>query len=139
MSSLVLFDTSVLVDQLRTDCYRERIRSLAGSIRLSAVVMSELWRGAGSAAEREYLLELEEGSPILVPTEENWLDSGRVLASIRKDRGVEPSRLREMHFDVLIALTARDHGLRLVTSNRRDFELIHSYREFAMEIWPARQ
>lgn len=139
MSSLVLFDTSVLVDQLRTNCHRERIRALAGSIRLSAVVLSELWRGATSAADREYLIQLEENNAILVPTEENWLDSGRVLASIRKERGLQPARLRDLHFDVLIALTARDHALRLVTSNRRDFEMIRRYREFAMEVWPGRQ
>lgn len=106
---------------------------------LSAVVLSELWRGARTATEREYLLELEEGNPVLVPTEENWLDSGRVLASMRKDRGLEPSRLRDLHFDVLIALTAQDHGLRLITSNRADFELIHKYRGFSMELWPGRQ
>jgi predicted nucleic acid-binding protein len=138
MSSPVLFDTSVLVADIRTGCHKDRIESLMGSIRLSAVVMSELWRGAKSAAEREYLLELEEDSSILIPTEENWLDSGRVLASMRKDRGLEPPRLRDMHFDVLIALTARDHGLRLITSNRRDFELIRRYRDFPMEIWPGR-
>jgi predicted nucleic acid-binding protein len=110
MGSPVLFDTSVPVDDIRTGCQKNRMESLAGSIRLSAVVMSELWRGARWAGEREYLIGLEGDHPILVPTEENWIDSGRVPASMRKDRGLEPARLSEMHFDVLIALTARDHG-----------------------------
>lgn len=113
--------------------------SLTGAIRLSAVVLSELWRGATSVADREYLIALEEDYTILVPTEENWLDAGRVLAILRQERGLEPARLRGLHFDVLIALTARDHGFRLITSNRKDFELIRKYRDFAMEVWPGRQ
>jgi predicted nucleic acid-binding protein len=36
---------------------------------------------------------------------------------------------------VLIALTARPHGARLITSNRSDFELIRSYRSFQLESW----
>jgi len=36
---------------------------------------------------------------------------------------------------VLIALTARSHGARLITSNRADFEMIYSYRKFQLETW----
>jgi predicted nucleic acid-binding protein len=40
-----------------------------------------------------------------------------------------------MHFDVLIAMTVRAHGARLITSNRSDFALIREYRDFALETW----
>jgi predicted nucleic acid-binding protein len=40
-----------------------------------------------------------------------------------------------MHFDVLIALTARTSGATLITSNRADFELIRKYRDFKLEVW----
>jgi predicted nucleic acid-binding protein len=40
-----------------------------------------------------------------------------------------------LHFDVLIALTTRTHGARLITSNRSDFELIRKYRSFKLEVW----
>jgi len=40
-----------------------------------------------------------------------------------------------LHFDLLIALTARSVGARLVTSNREDFELIAGYRKLQLEIW----
>ncbi len=46
-------------------------------------------------------------------------------------------KLRELHCDVLIALTARSHGARLITSDRADFELIRAYRIFQLEIWRA--
>jgi predicted nucleic acid-binding protein len=43
--------------------------------------------------------------------------------------------LRDLHFDVLIALTARSHAARLVTSDRADFEMLSAYRKFEFEIW----
>ena len=58
-----------------------------------------------------------------------------ILAKIRDDQGFEPHKLRDLHFDVLIALTARSHGARLITSNRADFELIRKYRDFRLEVW----
>ncbi|MGC2021394.1 MAG: hypothetical protein WA654_10075, partial [Candidatus Sulfotelmatobacter sp.] len=63
------------------------------------------------------------------------LESGEVLANIRADRGFEPHKLRDLHFDVLIALTARSYGARLITTNRTDFELINRYREIRLEVW----
>ena len=42
-----------------------------------------------------------------------------------------------MHFDVLIALTARSNGARLITSNRADFEMIYNHCKFKLEIWAA--
>ena len=52
MSNLVIIDTSVFVDHLRTGCHQERIASLTGLIRTSAVVLAELWRGATKPAEK---------------------------------------------------------------------------------------
>jgi predicted nucleic acid-binding protein len=135
MSDLIIFDTSVLVDQLRTDRHRRRIETLRGLIRNSAVVMAELWRGVVTPLEREFLRALGRNHPILTPTEKNWLESGEILGKIRVDHGVTADKLRNLHFDVLIALTARSHGARLITSNRSDFELINSYRKLHLEIW----
>ncbi len=99
------------------------------------MVLSELWRGATAPAEREFLRVLEKNHRILTPTENNWLESGRLLGQIHADKGFSPDKLRDLHFDVLIALTARTHGARLITSNRADFEMINSYRTFQLEIW----
>jgi predicted nucleic acid-binding protein len=135
MSDIVILDTSILVDDLRTARHRHRIRTLNGVIRNSAVVMAELWRGAVTLADRAALLDLDKNHPTLTPTEKNWLDSGKILGEIRAARGFTPDKLRDMHFDVLIALTARSHGARLITSNRTDFELIAAHRKFQLEIW----
>ncbi len=135
MSELIIFDTSVLVDQLRTDCHRQRIETVSGLIRNCAVVMAELWRGVVTPADREALLALGRNHPTITPTERNWLESGEILAKIRTDFGFAVHKLRDLHFDVLIALTARSHGARLITSNRADFEMIHRYRKFQLETW----
>ena len=66
---------------------------------------------------------------------ENWIESGQILGKIHSDRGFEATKLRDLHFDVLIALTARTQGARVITSNRTDFELICEYREFKLEVW----
>ncbi len=54
---------------------------------------------------------------------------------MRADHGFAPAKLRDLHFDVLIALTARSYGARLITTNRADFELINSYRQIKLEVW----
>lgn len=135
MSSLVVVDTSIFVDHLRTGCHQRQIDSITGLIRNSSVVLAELWRGATRHMEREFLRALEKNHPILSPTEKNWLESGQVLSRIRSDLGFTASKLRDLHFDVLIALTARSHGARLITSNRVDFETIQRYRKFELELW----
>ena len=71
----------------------------------------------------------------LTPTENNWLESGRLLSKIRVDKGFHAEKLRDLHFDLLIALSTRSAGARLVTSDRADFELIASYRRVQLEIW----
>jgi predicted nucleic acid-binding protein len=134
-SNLVIFDTSIFIDHLRTDRHRDRIESVSGLIRTSSVVLAELWRGATRPPEHAFLRTLARNHPILTPTERHWIDSGELLGRIRGDRGLAPDRLRDLHFDFLIALTARAHGARLITSNRSDFELIRAYREFRLEIW----
>ena len=135
MNEIVIFDTSVLINNQRTGRYSERIASQPGRIRNSSVVLAELWRGATQLAERSFVGALEKSRPVLTPTESNWLESGQILAKIQKDRGYEPHKLRDLHFDVLIALTARSSGARLITSNRADFELIRAYKDFQLEVW----
>lgn len=133
--NLVIFDTSVLVDHLRTGCYEERIDSVTGLIRTSSVVLAELWRGATAAREHKFLEAFAKNHPILTPTEKNWLESGQILRKIYARKGFSPDKLRDLHFDVLIALTARSHGARLITSNRADFEMISGYKKIQLEIW----
>jgi predicted nucleic acid-binding protein len=135
MSEVFVLDSSILVDDLRTGCHHDRIAEIDGILRNSSVVLAELWRGANSQTDREILESLLRNYPTLTPTTNNWIESGQLLAKVNADRGFEPRKLRDLHFDVLIALTVRTHGARLITSNRADFELIREYRNFKLEVW----
>jgi len=132
---LVIFDSSVIIDDLRSPRHRERLQSVVGAVRVSSVVLAELWRGAATPSDRKFLSALARNHPILTPTQKNWLESGELLLSIRADHGFTPAKLRDLHFDVLIALTARSHGARLITTDRTDFELINRYCEIKLEVW----
>lgn len=65
------------------------------------------------------------------PTDDYKLSKVKAILN----HGHPPDKLRDLHFDVLIALTARSHGARLITSNRADFEAIRRYCKFQLEVW----
>ena len=135
MSNFVVFDTSIFIDHLRTGRHQQRIAATTGLVRNSAVVLAEVCRGSTKPSEQEFVERLARNHPILTPTENNWLESGRLLSKIRAAKGFGPEKLRDLHFDLLIALSVRSTGARLVTSDRADFELIASYRRVRLEIW----
>ena len=135
VNRVVIFDTSIFIDHLRTNKHVDRFQNLSGLIRNSSVVLSELARGATHESELDFVSILAKNHPILTPTERNWLESGSLLYRMREDKGFSPGKLRDLHFDVLIALTARNHGATVITSNQADFEQIRRYKEFHLEIW----
>ena len=55
MSDVVIFYTSVLVDEVRTGRHGKRIDSVEGVVRLSSVVLAELLRGVSGSAELKFL------------------------------------------------------------------------------------
>jgi predicted nucleic acid-binding protein len=134
-TEFVLFDSSVMIDLWRLGKHRANIDALRGIVCVSTVVLAELWRGVTAPAESRTLETLQKNHRVLSPTENNWVESGQVLAKIRGHHGFNVAKLRDLHFDVLIALTARSHGACLITSNRTDFELIRTHRDFELEIW----
>lgn len=135
MSRVAIYDTSIVIDLIRTGGFFEQIQESEYILRSSSVVLAELWRGASAREDKEIVRWMEENFRILTPTESHWLESGQILARMQKDHGFEAKKLRELHFDMLIALTARVAGALLVTSNRADFELIREYRDFGLEVW----
>ena len=132
---MVILDSCIFVDDLRNGRYTERVATIGDLVGTSSVVLAELWRGATTEAEKKFLFWLAGHYPVLTPSESNWLESGQILQRIQGAHGFDSKKLRDLHFDVLIALTARNHGARLITSNRADFELIREYRKFKLEVW----
>ena len=135
MNEVIIFATSILINYLRTGRHKEQLESITGLVRTSAVVLSELWRGASKRSERDFLIALQRNHPVLTPTQKHWIQSGQLLNHIYSAKGFAPEKLRDLHFDVLIALTARGVGGRLITSNRVDFETIREHQNFNLEVW----
>lgn len=134
-SRIIVFDTSIFIDHLRSNKFESQIRNIHGLIRNSSVVLAELLRGATRDEEQHFVAALAKNHPILTPTEKNWLESGTILSKIHKAKGWSPEKMRDVHFDVLIALTARNYGATVITSNRADFELIMSFKPYNLEVW----
>jgi predicted nucleic acid-binding protein len=132
---MIVLDSSIFIDDLRSARHSSRIAAIGDLIRTSSVVLAELWRGATTPAEEKFLVWLESHYPLLTPTEKDWLDSGRILKRVQRDYGLDARKLRDLHFELLVALTVRSHGAKLITTNRDDFELIRKYRDFKLEVW----
>ena len=135
MLRYALPDTNVLIRHLRgnlDDAFDPFSRRFI--LRHSAVVLSELYRGAGSAVARRVVDRLVKDAPtIWAPTTEDWLAAGRLVRTIGDAKGFDVHKRRELQNDCLIALTARRHGAIVLTADTADFRLISSRVEFAME------
>jgi predicted nucleic acid-binding protein len=57
------------------------------------------------------------------------------VRELAEHHGFEIHKLRELHFDVLIALTARRLGAHLITCNRNGFEAIRQFLPFKLTCW----
>ncbi len=133
--NLALLDTSVYIENFRTGRFAEQLIRSPWIVRCSAAVVHELRRGARSKLEIRFVEELAEKVRIVTPTERHWLESGELLARIGRNKGYLPDKLRNLAFDVLIALTARDIGATLITCNRDDFAEIRRYKAFKVVYW----
>lgn len=133
--NLALLDTSVYIENFRTGRFTLPLLRSAWIIRCSAVVLHELRRGARTAVELRFVAELARKIRIVTPTERHWLESAEILSHLRKGKGYDVKKLRELAFDVLIALTARETGATLITCNQKDFSVIRKYTQFKVAYW----
>ena len=132
---LALLDTSVYIENFRTGRFTLPLLRSAWIIRCSAVVLHELRRGARSALELQFVNELARKIRIITPTESHWLESAEILSQIRKRKGYDAHKLRDLAFDVLIALSARDIGATLITCDQQDFAEIRKHMLFKVVFW----
>ena len=93
--------------------------------RQSAVVLSELRRGARTRAAQRRVEALARVLPVhWEPSAEDWWVAGKLVREIGDANDWEVGKRREFQNDVLIALTARRHGAAVVTANASDFTLL---------------
>ena len=98
-------------------------------------MLHELRRGARTPLELRFVAELARKVMVLTPSERHWLESAEILSRMRGEKRYDSNKLRELAFDVLIALSARDIGATLITCNRGDFAEIRKYTLFKATFW----
>lgn len=124
---LAIIDSSVYIGHWEYgefDQLLDQVRQLY-VIRYSAVVLSELRRGARTRAAQKLVTTLFRGAGVVwAPTAEDWWQAGHVVMTVGERQRWDTAKRREFQNDALIALTARRHGATVVTANRGDFMLL---------------
>jgi predicted nucleic acid-binding protein len=122
-----LIDTSVYIGHWERGLYAEVLDQVRKGfvVRHSAVVLSELRRGARTRqAERTVTRLRELARELWEPTAKDWWEAGRLIQTVGDAHDWDRHKRRDFQNDALIALTARAHGATVVTANREDFNLL---------------
>ena len=135
IANLAILDTSVYIDHLRSGRFKQEILDLKFVVRCSAVVLAELSWGARSREMRRFVDGLAKNLRIIAPSEREWIESGKIICYLIAEHGYDINKTREIHFDVLIALTARRIGAYLITCNSKDFVAIQRYVGVELIFW----
>ena len=134
-TKFAVLDTSIYIENFKTGRFAFRLLQSPFIIRCSSVVLHELLRGARPGIERRFVMDLAERCQVLTPTEAHWMVAADFLNSMRKREHYDATKVRELAFDVLIALTARSIGAAVITCNDADFHAIRRHLSFSLLCW----
>jgi predicted nucleic acid-binding protein len=135
-----LFDASIYISALRKR--NEAVLGLRhlGSnapLWVSSVVLEELYAGA-SDRDRHVVARLERdfdrAKRILVPNLSDWTLTGKVLARLSAKLHYEQIGQGRLTNDALIAMSAGRLGIKVITTNRRDFHRLAGIRAFQWQV-----
>jgi predicted nucleic acid-binding protein len=135
--AFAILDTSVYIDHWERSRHSEALVAVRRRfvVRQSAVVLSELRRGARTKSAVRLVEALRKVSPVIwEPSIEDWWRAGQLIRAIGDTEDWETTKRREFQNDALIALTAVRHGATVVTTNAGDFELLGKAVKLRVEI-----
>lgn len=130
-----ILDTAVYIDHWEHGRHELALAKVRQRfvVRHSAVVLSELRRGARTSAARRLVEALHRLARVVwEPAAADWWDVARLIRKIGDAQSWDVTKRREFQNDGLIALTARRHGATLVTTNVADFELLARELKFSL-------
>jgi len=126
----VLFDSSVYIAAMRpggdSNLLAQRWTREA-PLWLSSVVLEELYAGSKPGGRRvleKLERDFEKAGRLLVPNLGDWTLAGKTLAAIAQKHGYEKIGRARLTNDTLIATSAARKGIRVLTINVRDYELL---------------
>lgn len=139
MADGVLLDTSVLIPLYNQGRFRDKVFELSSVRRLffSVVAINEFVRGAHDPVSKNIVasfLDIAKQS-LTTPTEEQWIECGHVSERILKRQTKSKERIMLLQNDILIALGARDMDATLITSDRKDFEVLQEFMRVDIDFW----
>lgn len=125
-------DTSFLIEHFRKGVVHDIFLDLNRlyHISFSSVVLMELFSGAYDAKERRLLEQIRDNFTVVTVTERQWYVAGEVMLKLRREKKVDPLRIKGLLADILIAVSVRDIGAVLITKNEKDFKLIKEVLDF---------
>jgi predicted nucleic acid-binding protein len=140
MSKSIVFDTTIYIRALRqgnTHILRQR-QSEDFPLWLSAVVLEELYVGASDRKIIKILAKFESEftkiTRLLIPNQTDWSIAGQILNKIGEKYGFDKVGEARLTNDTLLAMSVARTGLKLLTANAKDFQLISEFREFDWEV-----
>jgi predicted nucleic acid-binding protein len=148
MAARYALDTNLYVDAARDPAARAALagftEAFAPRLYLAAIVAQELRAGVRPPDERR--IERDVIGPFLrcgrvfAPAFADWMAAGDVMRRLAAAGGPPVAEMsRSLVNDILLAISCRAHGVRLVTRNARDFARIAPFVPgFAHDApWPA--
>jgi predicted nucleic acid-binding protein len=129
-----VLDTSIFIHAIRNAAVREELaawqRTMAPRIYQHAVVVSELLVGAKDEStwtrwHERWVQPAERVRRVLVPQYTTWLRASRIISRLSQAGKISPGGVKPGFLnDCLLAASAREHGVVVVTHNKDDFDLI---------------
>jgi predicted nucleic acid-binding protein len=125
-------DTSFLIEHFRKGTVYDTFLNLNRyyHITFSSVVLMELLSGAYTSNEQKLIEQIKNNFTVITVTEKQWYVAGNIMMRLRKEKKIDPLRIKGLLADILIAASARDAGAVLITRNEKDFKLIKKVLDF---------
>ena len=131
-----ILDSGLYIRATRDDAWNTALEAFAWTcapfIFLHSTVASELLAGAVTPVlerrtEERYIAPFEATRRVITPTHRTWKQAALVIAQLIRHKKIGPREIaKSFPNDCLIAASAREMGLTVVTENERDFRLISS-------------
>ncbi|QQR81929.1 MAG: PIN domain-containing protein [Deltaproteobacteria bacterium] len=135
---IAFFDTNIYIDYLKgtfpQETYQDYFQKYV--IRLCPVVYQELVRGIRSEKVRKKVEAITKRILFLPPpSNAMWIKTGQLAAKVMKS--FDAISLEKIQNDLLIALTAYEHGAILITQDRH-FQMIQKHLSFKLDFFDSK-
>jgi predicted nucleic acid-binding protein len=142
-----VLDSNLYIQATRENPFNDELEaffwSAAPYIYLHSVVAGELVAGAFQPdLERrtfeQFIEPHEDTGRVITPSHAAWLRAGQIIVKLVRAKRLGAKGIPRSFFnDCLIAASAREHGLTVITRNTADFDLIRTVEAIdAVPPWP---